>query len=86
MNERRGDGSGAGISSEGGFELVKGEEKESLSEQVDSSINASNTNAARMSNSARAKASATEKIADLEGDEGDGKTIWPKEEGTWVPF
>ncbi|MFJ5536587.1 hypothetical protein [Vreelandella titanicae] len=75
-----------GYKAEGSLELVAGEERESLSEQVDSSIAASNTNAARMSNSVRNRPLDTERIAEIEGDEGDGKTIWPKEEGTWVPF
>ncbi|MGP9664168.1 hypothetical protein ACT3TY_06005 [Halomonas sp. AOP22-C1-8] len=83
---RRGGADEVGYKAEGSLELVAGEERESLSEQVDSSIDASNTNAARMSNSVRNRPLNTERIAEIEGDEGDGKTIWPKEEGTWVPF
>ena len=82
----RGGGNWGGARAEGSLGLVKGEESENLFDQVSSSIDASNTNASKMSRSARENASDTDKIADFEGDEGDGKTIWPKEEGTWVPF
>ena len=83
---KRNDSGQLGGSAEGSAELVEGEIKENLSEQVDSFIDASNANAVRMSSSARAQAAGTEKIAEFEGDEDDGKTIWPKEEGAWVPF